>query len=66
VRVELDDRDETLSKRIRDAELEKVPLIAVWGEKETDSTIAVRRRGAGQETMSLEALIDEVGSATPA
>ena len=63
VRVELDDRDETLGKRIRDAELEKVPLVAVWGEKETDDAIAVRRRGAGQETLSLEALIDEIAAA---
>ncbi|MFN8223864.1 MAG: threonine--tRNA ligase [Gaiellales bacterium] len=66
VRVEVDDRSETLGKRIRDAELEKAPLIAVWGEKETEETIAVRRRGAGHETLSLQAIIDEVRAAAPA
>jgi len=65
VRVELDDRDETLGKRIRDAELEKIPLVAVWGDKETEQTIAVRRRGAGQETMSRSALVDEVAASHP-
>src|SRR5436190_241014 len=35
-RVEIDDRDETLGKRIRDADIERSPLIAVWGEKETE------------------------------
>lgn len=66
VRVELDERDETLGRRIRDAELEKVPLVAVWGEKESDEAIAVRRRGAGQETMSLAMLLDEIRASTPA
>ncbi len=66
VRVETDDRSETLGKRIRDAELEKVPLIAVWGDKESDDAIAVRRRGAGQETVSLDAIVAEVRDAMPA
>ena len=66
VRVEVDLREETLGKRIRDAELEKVPLIAVWGDKESDAAIAVRRRGAGQETLSLDGLIAEIRGASPA
>jgi threonyl-tRNA synthetase len=65
VRVEVDLREETLGKRIRDAELEKVPLIVVWGDKESDAAIAVRRRGSGQETLSLDALIDEIRDASP-
>ncbi len=32
-RVEIDDRDETLGKRIRDAEVEKVPFVVVYGDK---------------------------------
>ena len=66
VRVEVDLREETLGKRIRDAELEKVPLIVVWGDKESDAAIAVRRRGAGQETLSLDGLIAEIRDASPA
>jgi threonyl-tRNA synthetase len=66
VRVEVDDRSETLGRRIRDAELEKVPLIAIWGDKESEAEIAVRRRGAGQETISLEALLAEIRDASPA
>jgi threonyl-tRNA synthetase len=66
VRAEIDDRSETLGRRIRDAELEKVPLIAIWGDKESDDAIAVRRRGAGQETISLAALLAEIRDASPA
>ena len=45
-RVDVDERDETLGKRIRDAELEKIPYVVVWGDRETHDAIAVRRRGA--------------------
>jgi threonyl-tRNA synthetase len=47
LRVELDDRAETLSRRIRDGELEKIPYLAVVGKREAEAgTVAVRRRGA--------------------
>jgi threonyl-tRNA synthetase len=47
VRAELDDRTETLSYRIRDGELQKVPYLAVIGNREAEAgTVAVRRRGA--------------------
>ncbi len=46
LRVELDNANETLSKRIRNAELQKIPYILVVGEKEEKSeTVAVRERG---------------------
>ena len=48
---------ETLGYRIREAELHKVPYMAVIGEREAEAgTVAVRRRGAGkkQEIMSRE------------
>ena len=35
-RVEIDERDETVGKRIRDAEVEKVPYVIVYGDKESD------------------------------
>jgi threonyl-tRNA synthetase len=57
IRVELDERDETLGKRIRDAELEKVPFVVVYGDRESDAALAVRERGAGQSTVSLDELL---------
>ena len=56
-RVDLDEREETLGKRIRDAELEKVPYTVVYGDRESDAALAVRLRGGGQETWSLDALL---------
>jgi threonyl-tRNA synthetase len=67
--VELDARNDTLSYRIRDAELQKVPYVLVVGDRELEAgTVAVRARGAEkkQEVMPLEnfvgrarAVIDE-------
>jgi len=66
VRVEADDRVETLGKRIRDAELQKVPYVVVWGDRETRDAMAVRRRGGeGVETMSLDGLVDEIAGESP-
>jgi len=56
-RVEVDDRDDTLGKRIRDAEVEKVPFTVVYGDRESDAALAVRERGGEQSTVSLEALL---------
>jgi len=48
IRVELDERNESVGKKIREAELQKVPYILVVGEKEEkNKTIAVRQRGKG-------------------
>ncbi len=47
-RAEIDMRNETLDKRIRQAELEKIPYIAVIGEREVkQEAVAVRKRAAG-------------------
>jgi threonyl-tRNA synthetase len=49
IRAELDDRD-TLSYRIRESELAKVPYMAVIGDQESAAdTVAVRKRGAGKK-----------------
>lgn len=54
VRATLHTRD-TLSSRIRDAELHKVPYMAVVGEREAEAgTVAVRRRGAGRKQVVME------------
>jgi threonyl-tRNA synthetase len=48
VRVQLDDRNEKLNARIRDAQLQKTPFMLVAGEREaTAGNIAVRRRDTG-------------------
>ena len=59
-RVEVDERDETVGKRIRDAELEKIPYVIVYGDKESDESLAVRKRGGEQSTLSLDGLRAEI------
>ena len=56
-RVEVDERDDTLGKRIRDAEIEKVPFVVVYGDRESDDALAVRERGGEQSTLSLDELV---------
>jgi threonyl-tRNA synthetase len=47
VRAELDARGESISRRIREAELRKVPRMLIVGEREaSDRTVSVRARGA--------------------
>lgn len=57
IRAEIDDRSEKIGKKIREAELAKIPYMLVLGEKEaTDNVVAVRRQSKGDlGTMSLEA-----------
>jgi threonyl-tRNA synthetase len=57
-RVDVDERDETLGKRIREAEVEKTPFVVVYGDRESDDALAVRERGGGQSTRSLAELLD--------
>ncbi|MFV0606643.1 MAG: threonine--tRNA ligase [Niabella sp.] len=48
VRVEVDDRNEKIGKKIRDTELLKVPYMLIVGEKEmNDNMVSVRRQGRG-------------------
>src|SRR3954452_18926403 len=61
-RIDVDDRDETVGRRIRDAELEKVPRVVVWGDKETREAIAVRARHGEQKTLTLAQLLDELAT----
>ena len=60
LRVDVDQRDETVGKRIRDAEVEKIPYVIVYGDRESDEALAVRKRGGEQSTLSLEALRAEI------
>lgn len=58
VRIETDLRDEKLGKKIRDAQMEKVPYMLVIGDKEVENgKVSVRERKEGDlGTMSLEGL----------
>ena len=48
IRVEIDKNNETLGKKIRAAELQKIPYLLVVGEKEVEAkSVAVRQRGKG-------------------
>jgi threonyl-tRNA synthetase len=50
LRAEVDDRTESVGRKIRDAELRKVPYMLVIGDREAEEeTVAVRRHGAGDE-----------------
>jgi threonyl-tRNA synthetase len=61
-RVELDERDETVSKRIRDAEVEKIPYVVVYGDRESEQSLAVRERGGTQSTQNLDSLLGELAA----
>lgn len=50
IRVEIDSRNETLDKRIRAGEVDKVPYILVLGDREAKAhTVSVRKRQAGDQ-----------------
>jgi threonyl-tRNA synthetase len=53
-RVEVDASDETLGKRIRNAEVEKIPFTIVFGDRESDESLAVREHGGEQSHPSLK------------
>jgi threonyl-tRNA synthetase len=59
-RASVDEREETLGRKIRDAELAKIPYVVVWGERESLDVLAVRRRGGEQTTIGWEALLSEL------
>jgi threonyl-tRNA synthetase len=61
-RVEVDERDETVGKRIRDAEVEKIPVTIVYGDKESDDSLAVRERGGEQSTRTLDELLSHLAT----
>jgi threonyl-tRNA synthetase len=63
-RAHVDDRSETLNYRIREGEVQKVPYMAVVGQREAESdSLALRVRGAGkkQEVMTVEAFLARIG-----
>jgi threonyl-tRNA synthetase len=61
-RVEVDDSDDTVGKRIRNAEVEKIPYVIVYGDRESEDSLAIRERGGEQSTKSLADFLAELGS----
>jgi threonyl-tRNA synthetase len=67
LRAGLDERAETLNYKVREAELQKVPYMAVIGGREAEAgTVAVRTRGAGrkQEVVERAAFIEKLRKET--
>jgi len=62
IRTEMDARNETLDKRIRNAEINKAPFVFVIGPKEASSgAVSVRKRGEGDRgSMPLDVIIKEI------
>ena len=62
IRVSIDSRSEKVGAKIRDAELNKIPIMLIAGEKEEkDGTVSVRRRHVGDlGSKSIDDLLPEI------
>jgi threonyl-tRNA synthetase len=61
-RVDAGEPTETIGKRIRAAELEKIPFVVVYGDRESDDSLAVRERGGAQQTLGLSELVAKLAT----
>ncbi|MBI1267911.1 MAG: threonine--tRNA ligase [Cryomorphaceae bacterium] len=65
IRALLDLRAEKVGKKIREAELEKIPFMLIVGEEEVaNNTVSVRKQGEGGDlgTMSIEDFVNHINS----
>lgn len=64
IRALVDDRNEKVGRKIRDAELEKIPYMLIVGENEkSEGTVSVRKQGEGDVgTMTIEEFAERVRS----
>jgi threonyl-tRNA synthetase len=62
IRIELKSENETLGKKIRDAEMQKTPYILIVGDKEIEAnSVSIRERGRGDlGAMSIDDFINKV------
>jgi threonyl-tRNA synthetase len=62
IRVDIDTRNETLDKKIRNAELAKIPYCLIIGDREAkQETVSVRKKGSGdQGVVALDKFITEL------
>ena len=50
-------------QRRRNAEVEKIPYVVVWGDRESEGALAVREHGGEQSTKSFDGLLSELRQA---
>lgn len=62
IRVEVDRRGETIGKKIREAEMQKIPYMLIVGNKEVESKkVALRKYGEGDKgAVSVSEVIDQI------
>lgn len=62
IRVQFDDRPDKVGAKIRQAELKKIPVMAIVGEREAESdSVSIRRRKVGdQGSISRKSMVDEL------
>ncbi|HEY4385362.1 MAG TPA: His/Gly/Thr/Pro-type tRNA ligase C-terminal domain-containing protein [Ktedonobacteraceae bacterium] len=62
IRVEIDEARESMQKKIRNAQLQKIPYMLVIGDKEAENgTVAVRyRSGSNLGTLPLDAIAERI------
>ena len=62
IRAELDDRTESIGRKIRDAEMQKIHYMIIVGDKEIEAKkISIRKYGEGDKgQISLEDLIKQL------
>jgi threonyl-tRNA synthetase len=64
-RVEVDESDDTVGKRIRNAEVDKIPFVVVYGDKESDESLAIREHGGEQSTLSFAEFRAKIATLEP-
>lgn len=62
IRVSIDRRNEKLERKIRDAQIRKIPYVLILGDQEQkDQTVTVRRyKQTEQKTISLEKFLNNI------
>jgi len=63
IRIDLDDRSETVGKKIREAEMNWVPFVIVIGDQELETkklTVRIRKTGEKDVKLTLEELIEKL------
>jgi threonyl-tRNA synthetase len=61
-RADVGEPTETIGKRIRAAELEKIPFVVVYGDRESEESLAIRERGGGQRQESLADFVSKLAT----
>jgi threonyl-tRNA synthetase len=61
IRAELDDRNESVGRKIREAEMQKIPYMLIVGEKEMKAkSVAIRSKGKDTGAVKLSKFIEKI------